>query len=119
MNRNRSRNADADADGNETTAETITLSSSFQDHFPHAVGEDARGELVRVSIPMRTAKADGDQSDLRLSLVLRLTADTTIWQPASMEIVSRNVELMNDLMGALRKTSSRATEADKAPAGGG
>lgn len=105
---NRNRNRGTDGDGNQTDVELVTLSSSFQDHFPAAVGEDARGELVEIVIPMRTAEAPDDDADLRLSLVLRKTPNARVWQPASMQIVTRNTDLMGELLATMRAAADRA-----------
>ncbi|MGP1272410.1 MAG: hypothetical protein ACTS22_03675 [Phycisphaerales bacterium] len=118
MNRNRSRNTDAE--GNQADVELVTLTSSFQDQFPDAVGENARGELVEVTVPMRSASAEGEATDLRLSLVLRRTPNG--WQPAWMEVVTPNTELMDDLMVALRAAAEsvrRAEGAGGTPGGSG
>lgn len=101
LNINRSTDRTPDPDGGpDREVNTTTLSTSFENHFPDAVGDDAKGELAEVLIPFLAKGSEADTPDLTLRLVMRRANDR--WQPAAAHIITTDPSMMQTAMTAVR-----------------
>lgn len=92
------------ATGEEVETVSTTVVGAPVSLFPSAAGENAKGRLVEMRLPFRTADSKSDTPDVIALVHMREIAPGQ-WQPAGFTLDVRNQELMQSVLKEL--TASR------------
>ena len=105
MSVSRNRNESTDPSGETTTTDTIDILMTMQNSFPAAIGENARGPMLELAIPLRTKAAKGPEGNATLLMLTRWNASAGAWQPARIRLRTTDTSAMDRVMQALRASA--------------